>query len=458
MGISTSISRLGAYYTRHGFLATIRRAALGARRALFANRSVLFYCDLATQSASPADLPSFLKVERKKSSAELSADDLQEMTSFWNPKLAYRNIKGRFDLGASLWLIKAQDRLAGYGWTLKGRTIEPRSFPLGQDDVQFLDFHVFPKYRGRAIDWFLIAQILHRLAAEGLARAFGEAAEWNQASLASFKMTPFRRLGMARKLTIFGRTVVWWGKKEAIGQNLEPMTMGISTSFSRFVAYYSRNGFWETIRRAALAVRRALFSNRLIVFYCDIAKQTTAPANIPNSLKVERLRSYGELSPQDLHQIINSWNPKLAHRDIIERFDQGASLWLIKSEDRLAGYSWTLQGRTMAPYYLPLGEDDVHLFDFYAFRKYRGRAIVYFLIVHILQMLAVDGATRVFGEVREWNQASLSFYTMTPFRRLGWARKLTIFGRTIVCWGKKGTNPQYTKKYQSTVDCRPIDC
>ncbi len=31
----------------------------------------------------------------------------------------------------------------------------------------FFDFHVFPKYRGRAMDWFLMTHILHSLAAEG---------------------------------------------------------------------------------------------------------------------------------------------------------------------------------------------------------------------------------------------------------------------------------------------------
>ena len=77
------------------------------------------------------------------------------MTSFWNPKLAHRNIKERFDKGASLWLIKFEDRLAGYGWTLQGRTIEPHYFPLGQDDVHLFDFHVFPKYRGRGLTLFL---------------------------------------------------------------------------------------------------------------------------------------------------------------------------------------------------------------------------------------------------------------------------------------------------------------
>lgn len=214
MAVSTAISRFTDYYRRHGFAATIQRAGVAVKRSLFSSRSVLFDCDLATQTAPPRNLPSFLKVERKRSSAELSLEDLEAMTSFWNPRLAHRNMKERFDLGASLWLVKSSDNLAGYGWTLQGRTVEPHYFPLGPDDVQFLDFHVFPKYRGRAMDWFLMTQILHRLAVEGLGRAFGEAGEWNQASLASFKMTPFRRLGRARKLTIFGRTIVYWADNE----------------------------------------------------------------------------------------------------------------------------------------------------------------------------------------------------------------------------------------------------
>ncbi len=216
MGISTSVSRFTDYFRRHGLWSTLRRAGLAVRRSLFSSRSVLFYCDLAGQISPPADLPGFLKVERKRSVAEIDPQDLVEMTSFWNPKLAHRNINERFTQGASLWLIRCHNKLAGYGWTLQGRTIEPHYFPLGPDDVQFLDFHVLPKYRGRAIDWFLMTQILDRLAADGLARAFGEAAEWNRASLASFGVTPFRRLGLARKVTVFGWTVVWWAEGESV--------------------------------------------------------------------------------------------------------------------------------------------------------------------------------------------------------------------------------------------------
>ena len=137
--------------------------------------------------------------------------------------------------------------------------------------------------------------------------------------------------------------------------SLAAVNMAISTSISRLTAYYTRHGFRATIRRAGLAVRRALFSSRMVVFYCDLAKQTMAPAKIPSSLKVERLRSYAELSPQDLQEMTSFWNPKAGPTETSEeRFAKGASLWLIKSEDKLAGYGWTLQGRTIAPYYFPL--------------------------------------------------------------------------------------------------------
>jgi len=218
MSISSSISRCTVYFKRNGLRATAGRLGLAAKRSLFSSRSVLFYCDLSTLKPASTDLPNSLKVERHTNQVDLSPQDLQEIINVWNPDQTRRNLQERFGLGASLWLIKVEDHLAGYGWTLQGRTIEPHYFLLAPDDVQFPDFHVFPKYRGRALDWFLMTHILHRLAVEGRARAFGEAAEWNKASLSSFAMTPFRRLGWARKFTILGHTLVYWGSHEPIRQ------------------------------------------------------------------------------------------------------------------------------------------------------------------------------------------------------------------------------------------------
>jgi ribosomal protein S18 acetylase RimI-like enzyme len=214
MGIANSISRLEAYYKRHGFGATIRRAGLAVKRALFASRMVVFYSDLAKQTTAPVDIPSSLRVERLRSSAELSPQDLQEMTSFWNPKQAHRNIRERFEKGASLWLIKSGDRLAGYGWTLQGSSIEPYYFPLAPNDVHLFDFHVFSQYRGQGINPHLVAYILRTLVPDRGGRAFIEAAEWNRAQLLSLRKTAFIQLGLVRSFSIFGQKYVSWVENE----------------------------------------------------------------------------------------------------------------------------------------------------------------------------------------------------------------------------------------------------
>lgn len=181
---------------------------------LFSGRTILFSSDLSKQPAPTLDLPDFLKVERCRDQSELGLRNLQEIISFWNPKLAGQNVKRRFEQGASLWLIAFKGELAGYGWTLQGQTVEPHYFRLAPDDVHLFDFHIFPQYRGRGLNPLLVNVILASLSAECRGRAYIEAAEWNRAQLASLTRTPFHRFGSARRLTILRRTMVWWSEKE----------------------------------------------------------------------------------------------------------------------------------------------------------------------------------------------------------------------------------------------------
>ena len=210
MGLSASISRVTEYYKRHGFVETVRRAGLGAKRAMFANRMVVYCCELAALPAAAGTVPDSMRIVRLRNEGEIAASDREAITSFWNPELARRNIRERFEKGASLWLIRSAETLAGYGWTIQGRPIAPYYFPITPGDVQFFDFFVFPKCRGRAMQGLLTAYILRTLKGEGATRAFADTHEWNQAQVASFKMTAFRPMGMVRTVTLFGRTFTRW--------------------------------------------------------------------------------------------------------------------------------------------------------------------------------------------------------------------------------------------------------
>jgi hypothetical protein len=199
-----------------------------------------------------------------------------------------------------------------------------------------------------------------------------------------------------------------------------------------------------------MALRRALFANRMVVFYCDLSKQTLSAVPFPSSLKVDRLGRDEELSQQDLEAIVAHWNPQLALQNIRERFAKGALLWLVRCEEQLAGYCWTIRGRAIVPYYFPMATDDVQFFDFYVFPEFRGRAILCFLISYMLHTLEAESGGRAFGDVAEWNQASLSFYKMTPFRRFGVARSFNVLGRRFTSWAKD----ENTEQVPRTNECR----
>ena len=208
----------------------------------------------------------------------------------------------------------------------------------------------------------------------------------------------------------------------------------VLNSISRFAAYFKSHSFRATFQRIALSAKRTLFSSRMVVFYCDLPLQTNVAAGIQYPLELTRVRSNAELSPSDSREMTRFWNPQQAREDIRQRFEQRASLWLIKSEGNLAAYGWTLQGRTIEPHYFPLAPEDLHLFDFHVFPSFRGHGINPLLITHILQRMAGECAGRAFIEAAEWNEAQLSSLRKTPFRRMGLARKSAIFQRTFVCW------------------------
>jgi len=174
---------------------------------------VLFYCDLPRQ-ASPFNAvraASQYTVERKYNQEELQSSDSDLIVNFWNTETSKRLLYERFRKGASLWLVRFEGKLAGYGWTLTGCTIEPHYYPLGTNDIHLFDFLVFPEYRGRGVNPCLVTHILDQMTAEGRTRAYIEAAEWNLPQLASLRKTGFQLLGVARKRSLLGRTVVAWG-------------------------------------------------------------------------------------------------------------------------------------------------------------------------------------------------------------------------------------------------------
>ncbi len=207
-----------------------------------------------------------------------------------------------------------------------------------------------------------------------------------------------------------------------------------SKAIARVGDYWRRHGLRSTILRAGLAGKRAFFARGMVVFYCDLVEATLRHVSIPNGWIIEQVRSLGELREDRLQAITSFWSPKLANQNVRQRFDKGATLWLAECDGQLAGFGWTLQGGTIEPYYFPLTQQDVHLFDFHVFPQFRGQGINPLLVAHLLVSLAKVGARRAFIEAAVWNHAQLSSLEKTQFRRLGVVKSCTFFRRRFVFW------------------------
>ncbi|MEO7299887.1 MAG: GNAT family N-acetyltransferase [Verrucomicrobiota bacterium] len=202
----------------------------------------------------------------------------------------------------------------------------------------------------------------------------------------------------------------------------------------RFITYSKRHGFLGTLRRLELSYTRIKDGQNFILFSCDLKNFTPVHVNGLAHVSVERKKDVAELGSQDLFQILHIWNPVIARRQLVERFQRGASLWILKLEGDLVAYGWTLVGKTIEPYFFSLNSNEVHLFDFFVFPAFRGRKINLALMNHILAALASEQKSRALIEAAEWNSAQLSSLKNSQFQQVGRARKGTVFRKAKVKW------------------------
>lgn len=199
----------------------------------------------------------------------------------------------------------------------------------------------------------------------------------------------------------------------------------------RALTYGKRHGFRAIVGRTSLAIKRWLTGAGMVLFACDL-RTTTIPESKSCDAVIERRNSFEELEPIDLDRITAVWNPDIAKKLHGQRFNRGASLWLVKMDGRVAAYGWTIRQHTIEPHYFTLKPSDVHLFDFFVFPEYRGRRLNPALVNHILAQLAAENASRAFIEAAEWNTPQLESLRRTPFRKIGQARKSLFFGKTTI--------------------------
>lgn len=204
-----AVRRLWSFYRSHGLASTLARSVEAMRRLSHGGRMILFTCALPTDHATRL---MGLSVERTSAPSLPRAEYLQTFGA-QNRAAREQELTVRFAAGSELWLARWEGQLAGFGWTIRGSTIEPHFFPIQPDEVHFFDFFVAPGYRGRGINVALMMEVLARLSEQQIRRVHLECAAWNAAQIRSLKKTVFRRNGAASMVRLFGRSLVIWHRQ-----------------------------------------------------------------------------------------------------------------------------------------------------------------------------------------------------------------------------------------------------
>lgn len=208
--------------------------------------------------------------------------------------------------------------------------------------------------------------------------------------------------------------------------------------FIRFIRYYRRKGVINTAHRLLQKIMESFLQKPDFIYFVDLSriKNDILPANFG----VECARSKAEVSMQDLKMLFEHIGEKILIHRMEERFGKGALLWLVKVNGTLAGHIWSIQGRTIQPHYLPLTDNDIHLFDNFIFEELRGRSVNPALVNYVLAKLKEKNMVRVFIETNVANKPEIRSLTKTGFEKFGLARKYYAWGHCFVIWSKLKTD------------------
>lgn len=211
-------------------------------------------------------------------------------------------------------------------------------------------------------------------------------------------------------------------------------------AYLRLTRYYRTHGRVGTLRQFAKILSRTLFKSSFIVYYADLPSLGFASNAVQSPYKVEYITGERELSAKTFQELVANRDEQIFIGQLKQRFENGAYLWLLKENDTTIGFVWCITARTLQPYFFPLGNKDIHLFDNEILPQYRGKGMNPILINNILTALQERGNARAYIETQIWNEPEKHSLAKTSFKTLGKARKLHIGPFQLSIWypTKKG--------------------
>lgn len=205
---------------------------------------------------------------------------------------------------------------------------------------------------------------------------------------------------------------------------------------ARVMNYYKKKGSLSTLRRIYEQPYRMIFKNQRILIYAELNEVKDSVLALPPDIMIDRINTHDEAVRPDMHKMKDYWDKEKMTYKVMERFSNGAVLWIIKLNKDIAGFVWSISGKTVSRCYLPLTPHDAYILDALTFEEYRGRGLYPLLMNFVLGKLKSEGVSRIVGELYASNTSSIRGLEKTYYHMFGKARRFHLFGRNITIWSQ----------------------
>ncbi len=217
----------------------------------------------------------------------------------------------------------------------------------------------------------------------------------------------------------------------------------------KIVWYCKTYGVTQLVAQGATRLRHSLLPYPTLLFVADCPQPGKTITSFPENVSVTHYKRIQDIPADDFAEFASRKGGGDILTNLLKKhLTDDAQLWLIKKDEVLAGYHFTMMGEKgpspTFPFFPRTGREPV-LFAGEVFPGFRGRSIGPTLIKHTLSQLGRDGATHAYCGTFTWNTPSIRCLQKTDFYLLGRARHFKLFGRHVVVWGDKGHNTPFLR-------------
>jgi len=142
---------------------------------------------------------------------------------------------------------------------------------------------------------------------------------------------------------------------------------------------------------------------------------------LPSDLRIVRMTAISSLEGTDRRAVEQFGGPVL-WKKFRAQIERGEQLWICRIGQKLAGVCWSVPGRKIDRYFVPLGERDALVWKCFTLPAFRGRGVYPATLRRAVTQLRIEGVRRVFADTQDWNAASRRGLEKAGFVAWGRAR------------------------------------